>query len=594
MSDEAARVLSPDEALATVLREVARGPVEHVPLAEAAGRVLAAPLVATEDLWPFARAAMDGIAARAVDVVAASPEHPVRLLVIGAVYTGQAAGSTLEQGTCVRVATGAPLPPGADVVIPQEALGFAEGAVVVSQPAAQGQHIFPAGEDARAGERVLEPGTVLRGGHLGLLASIGCASVPVVRRPVVTILTCGDELIDPSEALRPGHVRESNRYVLAAEVEALGARVTTLPNVRDDAHEMDDAIRRGLQTDVLITTGGLSVGERDLVRPALRRAGVAIAFEAVAMKPGARVAFGRLARRLVFGLPGTPSACRVAFEVLVAPALRTMLGYRDAVRQPLTARLIAPVRIRPGRRRYLWGIAVSDADGIKVAPYLVQSTATLRAASDANALIVLEAETAELTAGCRVPVILLDPANVPVAAARMPHVVGVTGARGAGKTRLIERLIPELARHGVTVAVIKHHAHQGPLDDEGSDTGRAAAAGAVRTVLAGPGGVTIRVRCGGDPALGDPAPGDPALHDALAHAGLADLVLVEGFSQSPISKILVAGGVEPSAKAPPAGPIIATVGDTGGAARDDLYGWDQIDRLVRFLIARLGRRAHGA
>ncbi len=572
---EKMRPPSVEDALTIILRATARGAAEDVRLPEAAGRVLAARIVATEDLWPFARAAMDGIAVRGADVAGASTEHPVRLLVTGAVYAGQAADGALRQGECVRVATGAPVPTGADAVIPQELLQIDGNAVFVSQSIASGQHIFPAGEDVRAGEHVLEPGILLRGGHLGLLASMGCATVPVVRRPVVAILTCGDELIDPGEALRPGLVRESNGYALSADVKAVGAQAVMLDNARDNVREMDDAIRRGLEADVLITSGGLSVGERDLVRPGLRRAGVAIEFETVAMKPGARVAFGRIGHRLVFGLPGTPSACRVAFEILVVPALRTLLGYRDAVRPRVTARLTAPIRVRPGRRRYLWGLATLGADGVAVAPHLVQSTATLRASSDANALIVLDGETSELRAGARVSVHVPDLEALGGAAAPRQDIIGIVGARGAGKTRLIERLIPALARHGVSVVVVKHHAHQLALDQEGSDTARAASAGAVRTILAGPGGVTTRA----------PSGDDPSLEDALAHAGRADLVLVEGFSQSAIPKILVLGGSAGPAKTPPAGPIIATVGDVAGADAD-VFRWDHIDRLARFVLTR--------
>ena len=570
---EKMRPPSVEDALTIILRATARGAAEDVRLPEAAGRVLAARIVATEDLWPFARAAMDGIAVRGADVAGASTEHPARLIVTGAVYAGQAADGPLRQGECVRVATGAPVPTGADAVIPQEWLQIDGNAVLISQPIAPGRHIFPAGEDVRAGERVLEPGVVLRGGHVGLLASMGYASVPVVRRPLVAILTCGDELVAPGEALRPGLVRESNRYTLAADVQAVGARTVMLDTARDDEHELDNAVRRGLDADVFITSGGLSVGERDLVRPALRRAGVAIEFETIAMKPGARVAFGRIGHRLVFGLPGTPSACRVAFEILVVPALRSLLGYRDAVRPLVTARLTAPIRVRPGRRRYLWGLAAFGADGVAVTPHLVQSTATLRAASDANALIVLDAETAELAAGGTVRVLLLDPAAIPVTPEPRQDIIGIVGARGAGKTRLIERLIPALARHGVSVVAVKHHAHQLALDQEGSDTARAASAGAVRTILTGPGGVTTRA----------PSGDDPSLEDALAHAGRADLVLVEGFSQSAIPKILVLGGSAEPAKTPPAGPIIATVGDVAGA---DVFGWDHIDRLARFVLTR--------
>jgi molybdopterin-guanine dinucleotide biosynthesis protein MobB len=334
------------------------------------------------------------------------------------------------------------------------------------------------------------------------------------------------------------------------------------------------------------------VGERDLVRPALRRAGVAIEFEAVAMKPGARVAFGRAGHRLIFGLPGTPSACRVAFHILVVPALRALLGYREPIRPEVVGRLAAPVRVRPGRRRYLWALATLGAGGITVTPHMVQSTATLRASGDANALIVLDADTGELPAGSRVRIQLLEPAAIPIvpssrmAAASRPEVIGVVGARGAGKTTLIERLIPVLARYGLSVAVVKHHGHQRALDENGSDTARAASAGAVTTVLVGPGGTTARTS----------ALGDPSLEDAVAHAGAADLVLVEGFSRSPIPKILVLGGSSDPAKAAPAGPIVATVGNGDGEAADAAaaaetpprFHWDQIEQLARFIVSRGG------
>ncbi len=575
--DGTARPPGVDEALAVILRAAARGPAEDVSLPEAAGRVLAAPITAAEDLWPFARAAMDGIAAHAADVAAASAAHPVRLRLTGAVYAGQAIETVLPRGTCMRVATGAPVPPGADAVIPQEWLHADGDGVLISRPASSGQHIFPAGEDVRAGERVLEPGTVLHGGHLSLLASMGYTRVPVVRRPVVAILTSGDELIDPAQALRPGLVRESNSYALAADVEALGAKPVALGNARDADHDLDARIRRGLDADVLITSGGLSVGERDLVRPALRRAGVIFAFEGVAMKPGAPAAFGRAGDRLVFALPGTPSACRVAFEILVVPALRTLLGYRDPSRPPVSARLTAPLRARPGRRRYLWGLAAVGPDGIMVTPHLVQSTATLRAANDANALIVIDADVTVLDAGNRVPVHLLSQEALPVLPAHRPAVIGVVGERDAGKTTLIERLIPALARLGKTVAVVKHHVHQRLLDQDGTDTARAVAAGAVRTVLTGPGGITCRV----------PAGHDPSLDEVLAHAGGVDLVLVEGYSQSAIPKILVRGAGSEPEKPPPAGPIIAVVGDAALAPEQAAFRWDEIDRLADFLVTRL-------
>ena len=575
------RPLSVEDALAIILHAVSRGQAEDVPLAEAAGRVLAVPVVASEDLWPFARAAMDGVAVRAADVVTASADRLVRLRVMAAVYAGDAPQQMLAGAIAARIATGAPIPLGADAVIPQELLGWDGDDVLVSQPAAAGANIFPAGEDVRVGERVLHPGTVLRGGHLSLLAAMGHPRVPVRRRPAVAILTCGDELIEPTDMLRPGLVRESNSYALAAEVVALDASPRLLGNARDVPEELDAKIREGLKADVLITCGGLSVGERDLVRPALRRAGTAFEFEGVAMKPGGPAAFGRRGDCAIFALPGTPTACRVAFEILVVPALRAMMGYARATRPVVTAHLAAPLQVKSGRRRYLWGLAVLGPDGVWVSPLRVQSTAALRSASDANALVVVDAHTSELARGAEVPVYLISRDALPFSPRRWPTVIGVVGARGAGKTTLIERLIPALARRGITVASVRHHVHQRLLDQEGTDTMRAAAAGAVRTVLAGPGGITVRA----------PAEGDPTLYEALAHAGGARLVLVEGYSHSDIPKILVRrSGIETD-KAPPAGPILAVVDD---AAPDDAgrdahqhFTWDATDALAAFIAHRL-------
>ncbi|MBI3998261.1 MAG: molybdopterin molybdotransferase MoeA, partial [Armatimonadetes bacterium] len=431
----AVHAVSVEQALAVILQSVSRRPTEEVPLAEAAGRVLAAPIVAAEDLWPFVRAAMDGVAVRAADVAGVSSDRSVRLRVADAVHAGQAPAQVLAAGTAVRVATGAPVPPGADAVIPQEALRWEGDSVLVSHPATPGANIFPAGEDVRAGERVLEPGVVLRGGQLSLLAAVGYGRVPVVRRPAVAILTCGDELIEPADPLRPGLVRESNSQALAAEVRALGAVPLLLGIARDVEDDLGARIRRGLEADVLITCGGLSVGERDLVRPTLRREGVTLEFEGVAMKPGAPAAFGRLGGRAIFALPGTPSACRVAFEVLVVPALRAMLGHAETTRPVVTARLSGPLQVRPGRRRYLWGQATLGPDGLVVTPQRVQSTAALRSASDANALIVIDPQVGDLARGSAVPVMLLSD-SLPVISPRRPFVLGVVGPRGAGKTTL--------------------------------------------------------------------------------------------------------------------------------------------------------------
>ena len=632
--------LPPRHAVDRVLAAVRRGPTEEVPLAEAAGRVLAAPVVAAEDLWPFARAAMDGIAVRAADVADASPHRPVRLRLTGAAYAGQPAARPLGVGEAARVATGAPVPSGADAVIPQEVVRWTGDTVLVDRPAPPGQHIFPPGEDVRAGEQVLAPGTVLHGGHIGLLASMGWARVPVVRRPVVAIVTCGDELVAPEAPLRPGLVRDSNSYTIAAEVQALGALPLVVGCARDDEAELDALVRRGLEAgDLLVTCGGLSVGERDLIRPALRRAGVVFAFEGVAMKPGAPAAFGVLAAavddvaparraphpppgvaaapavpspaagplpasaegpagsrpsgapRPVFALPGTPSACRVAFEVLVVPALGVMLGRTDPLRPRAVARLAASVRVRPGRARYLWGTATLRADGMTVAPLYVQSTAALRSSADANALIVLEPATGDLPAGTLVPVLLLGGLHVlpPARAAEGPATVGIVGARGAGKTTLVERLIPLLAARGVRVTVVKHHAHLLALDEAGTDTARAAAAGAARTILVGPAGLVIREGHTSPDAVRAHGAG-PTLDDVLRRIPPGELVLVEGFSEAALPKILVRRAGANTDRPDPPGPFLAGVGDAPTETAIPWFSWDDLERLAAYLVSHLAAR----
>lgn len=575
------RRTSVEDALGLILESVSRGPVEMVGLADAFARVLAEPVVASEDLWPFPRAAMDGIAVRSADVAAASPQAPVALRVVGAVYSGEVWPAPLEPGTAIKIATGTPIPAGADAVIPREFVEWREDHAIIAAPIPPGRHVFAAGEDARAGDVVLEAGTVLGGGDLGLLAAVGWDSVPVVRRPVVAVLATGDELVPPSALLRPGQVRESNTYALAAEITALGGLPRLLGVAPDRAAEIEAKIREGLTSDALVICGGASVGDRDLVHDALGRVGVAMKFAGVAMKPGGPVAFGVYDGRPAFALPGTPGAARMAFEVLVRPALCLMAGYRNLHRPAVVGRLRSALTVTPGRRRYLWGHAVLTPVGVQVTPLRGQGTATLRSASQANALIEVGPEDARLPAGSEVTVHLLTRDAVPASSDGGPAAIAVVGAQGAGKTTLIERLIPELRGRGLAVAVVKHHAHMADPDAPGTDTARYAASGALETVLAGPGAVVRRLTHAEDPPL----------HHVLAAVGPADLVLVEGYSGASLPKILVERSGIVSDRPVPSGPILAIVSDapmswapgTEGARR---FGWADTEALATFLARR--------
>jgi len=587
-SESARRTTSVEEALEAILAHVARGPTETIALEDAAGRILAEPIVAGEDLWPFSRAAMDGIAARLDDLSGASAETPVELRLLGSAFSGEVWTTPLGAGEAIRIATGTPIPPGADVVVPQELIRWDGDRVQVRAAMPRGRNIFPAGEDARAGEEVLEVGTVLRGGEIGLLAALGRTEVPVVRRPTVAVLAVGDELVPPSAPLAPGQVRESNSFALAAEMAALGVIPRRLRAASDTRADLDTRLTEGLRADGLVITGGVSVGERDLVRDALQRAGVRFHFVGVAMKPGAPSAFGSAGTRPVFALPGTPGAARVAFELLVRPALAAMAGRRDARPAQIAARVTAPLAAAPGRRRFLWARAALGPEGFTVQPLSDQGTATLRSSSAANALIDIPADAASFDVGDEVAVRLLPGSPLTAAQAGRRRVFAVVGGRHAGKTVLIERLIPLLTRRGHAVAVIKHHAHMhdedapaGTADRPGTDTARASEAGAFVTVLTGPGGLVLRQRHHGGPPLAV----------VLALAGSADIVLVEGYSQSSLPKILVHGSHGPGDRQMPAGPFIATVGDhasVGGEAAPH-FPWGALEELADLILSAEGR-----
>ncbi len=570
---------SVEQARAQILAAVPRLPSEQVPLAEAAGRVLAVDIVAPRDLWPFPRAAMDGFALRAQDVAAASAARPVALRIIGAGFAGSAGAPRLEAGTAVRVATGAPVPEGADAVVPVEDVEVQADTVWVRLAVPAGRHIFPAGEDARAGEVVLAAGTTLRGGHLGLLASLGAVAVEVVRRARVAILAVGDELVEAGSALRPGQVAESNSYALAAEVASAGGIPLRLGIARDDLGDLTSRIRTGLQADVLIVTAGMSVGERDLVKEAMRRAGVDLLFWRVPMKPGRPAAFGLAGRTAVFGLPGTPGAAMVAFEELVRPALRAMMGGAPS-RPSLPARLEAPLRVRPGRARYLWGRVWVSSGGLCVAPLRGQGTATLRSISDANALIRIPPEVADLRRGDTVQVQLLGEPEIRAEQAGVP-VVAVVGAKGAGKTFLIERLLPELRRRGYRVAVIKHDVHGFEIDREGTDTWRFARAGADAVAISGPGKVAV-VRA---------TDGEASLQQVEELVGAADLILLEGYSREPVPKVEVRRAAVRSDRPPPAGPMLAVVADLPG---DGSLTFEEIPALADLIERALGPALRGS
>jgi molybdopterin molybdotransferase len=337
-----AAMLSFDEARARLLSDVRRVATERVALLDTAGRVLAEDVIAGGPLPPFDHSAMDGYAVATEDLQGSGPWA----LAVTAESSAGAGAPPLARSCACRIFTGAPLPGRADAVVMQEHVTRDGDAVVFDARPRSGQNVRRAGEDLAQGAAALAAGTRLSPGSLALAGMLDRSTLPVARRPRVTILCTGDELRAPGDAARPSSIPESNSAPLSALARQAGAAVRVAPIARDEPHATVRAVEQALDgTDVLLTVGGVSVGDRDVVRPALERAGVAIDFWRVAIKPGKPLAVGRSAAAHVLGLPGNPASAIVTFALFGMPLLRAMQG--DARALPLALR----VRLAAGRKR---------------------------------------------------------------------------------------------------------------------------------------------------------------------------------------------------------------------------------------------------
>jgi molybdenum cofactor synthesis domain-containing protein len=335
-----------DEALALILEHgvpVAR--TERVALGDAAGRVLAAPVAAGLDVPPFDRAAMDGFAVRAEDTFGAGRHDPKTLRSIEKVYTGQVPGKRVAAGECIEIATGAPMPDGADAVVMVEETELgSSGEVRVFTPVYPRQHVGRRGADIAAGSTVLDAGTVLTPSRIGALAALGVLAIDVHARPRVAILSTGNEIVAPGQPLGPGQIYDINRFTLASIVSAHGGLPLVLPSAPDTLDALSAAIDQALAEDLLVFSGGSSVGERDLILDVLMARGEVL-FHGVAVKPGKPTVFGRVAGKPVLGMPGYPTSCLSNGYMLLVPMLRRMARLPahqpQIVKAPLARRIVS-------------------------------------------------------------------------------------------------------------------------------------------------------------------------------------------------------------------------------------------------------------
>ena len=382
-------MIEPQEALRIVLEKSPRLEAVEVPLPEADGAVLDESVASDSDLPPFDKSAMDGYAVRSADLA----RLPADLAVVESLPAGTAPTRPIQGGTCAKIMTGAPVPAGADRVVKAEdteALPDGRVRILRTDP---GRNICLRGEDVRKGETVLEVGRVLRPPEIGLLASVGRERVRIVRRPTVAVLATGDELVSVSTVPGPGQIRDANSWSLLACCRRAGVGAESLGVARDTEADLGDRIARGLKRDVLLVSGGVSVGEWDLVPKVLRDLGVTIHFATVRMKPGKPTLFATLGRGLVFGLPGNPVSTIVGFHLFVLPALRRMMGWVDPAPPTVTATLAAPVKVRGGRTSFVPAVLRREGETWVAKAVETRGSADLVGFSRADALVVLEPGT---------------------------------------------------------------------------------------------------------------------------------------------------------------------------------------------------------
>jgi molybdopterin molybdotransferase len=397
-------VISVAEARKRVLEAVSPLPVEDVLVGDALGCVLAGDLVAPHPLPRFDNSAMDGYAIRGEEGRSASTEAPVRLALIGEVRAGEPGTVEVAPGCAVRIMTGAPLPPGADAVVPVEETEESEGSVALSAPTLPGRHVRRAGEDVAAGGVLVRSGTELGPGELALLASLGFSPLRARRGPRVAVLVTGDELVPPEATPGPGQIRDSNTVALRTLVEEAGGVAVRLPGVADERAGVVEALERAAElSDLVVSSGGVSVGRYDFVKSAVEELGY-IDLWRVAMQPGKPLVLGAVGNVPFLGLPGNPVSSHVCFEQFVRPAIRRMRGCRELVRPTMRATLTETITKGPGRLSFVRVRLQSAEEGWRATPTGPQGSHIQTSLLECNGVARFEREETRLEAGAQVVV----------------------------------------------------------------------------------------------------------------------------------------------------------------------------------------------
>jgi molybdopterin molybdotransferase len=538
-------MISVEEALAKVLSYVEVLEPERKPILDCLGQVLTEDVYSTIDIPPLDNAAMDGFALRAEDTRGAGESSPVYLAVVGEVAAGSMPKKDVKPGTAIRIMTGAPLPRGADTVVQFENTDEISrkssredlSHIAILCQAKTGLNVRCRGEDIAKGNLVLEKGRVLRPQEIGVLASLGYSTALVVRRPIVAILATGNELIDVDQPLAPGKIHNSNTYTIAAGVSRYGGIPKILGIGRDSIQSLNEKIDEGLDADMLITSGGVSKGDYDMVKDVLAEHGE-IGFWTVCMKPGKPLAFGVMKKMEGgikgkvphLGLPGNPVSSMITFEQFARPAILKMMG-KKLLKKPVIQAVIENDVLATDERRLFVRVNVIRRGGQYYASVTgPQGSGILTSIAKANGLAVIPENSNGAKAGDRVEVQMLDWGEEHGEIKTLP-LVAIVGRSESGKTLLVEQLIAEFKRRGYKIAALKHsHCGDIEVDQPGKDTWKFAQAGSDAVCISSPRKLAFIKKSDHDLRVEEVLP-------IIGHE--FDLVLVEGFKKSKLPKIEV-------------------------------------------------------
>ena len=537
-------MISVEGALEKVLSYVEVLEPEWKPILDCLGQVLAEDIYSTIDIPPLDNSAMDGYALRAEDTRGASESSPRYLVVVGEVAAGSLPAQEVRPGTAIRIMTGAPLPKGADAVVRFEdtdevnrkSSGGDLSQIGILCQAKKGLNVRGRGEDIAKGNLILKKGKVLRPQEIGVLASLGRSTALVIRRPIVAILATGDELIGVDQPLAPGKIHDSNTYTIAAEVSRYGGIPKILGIGRDSVQSLTEKIDEGLDADMLITSGGVSKGDYDIVKDVLAESGE-VGFWTVCMKPGKPLAFGVMKKVEAgrkgsvphLGLPGNPVSSMITFEQFARPAILKMMGKKILAKPAVRAIIEDDVVNTDGRRLFARVIVTKRGGQYYASPTGPQGSGILTSMAKANGLAVIPESSRGVKAGDMVEVQMLDWGEEQGEVKTLP-IVSIVGKSQSGKTVLIEQLIAEFKRRGYKVAALKHSRGGMEIDQPGKDSWRFAQAGSDAVLFSSPGKL----------AFVKSLDHELDIEEIMPLIGPEfDLVLVEGFRESKTPKIEV-------------------------------------------------------